>query len=1194
MKLTRLLILFACAVVGIGLLPVPAMATEMTIMSHTIPNWQGPTSGVYIEIYVDRPFVNTAGVTVQPGTPDDGRWYKRYPCTFSTTVETGATITNLVVPEIILSSTTNTTIGTKEARYSAYFVDSSGNRTPYYGFTSFSLPASFANIPPTTGTWQGIASFNTGPQRPQYDLTYYSREETNRLLAATIAASGGLATLNGLNGATQTFTNDTNVTIVSGGTAHVITWAGQLSVARGGTGAANASGARSSLGAAASGANSDITSLTGLTTALTSAQGGTGFGTSNNYTIGSILYPSTTTTLAQLVPGTSGYVLTSQGAGLPPVWAAAAGTIGGSGSSTRVTFWSGAATITSDSNFLFDSTNDRLSLGTTLATNTLNLPNAGYVGGSNAAGLAIIRAIGVNASDYVSIAQGGNRSVFGGVVTQDITGPSDFSAPDTALFHPYQNTPTAGVFATRGVYSSNGTSSNNFHLSSYVTTSGTRPTVAIFGESIALDATGTSAFGMNPVSYTIATGTTASVARGMEVNAGVLGNSTAAEAYGIIIATNGLSGAPYFTVPGTVKSYIQVQVTGGADIAAAPANGFVFNSGGGVNAIQTGGSLITVNGSTTAGFGLNLEALNASNAAFAMHNNNFVTGSSADTNYRLNAIGFTADDLLSIGHAAYQATGQTGIRFYPGSAETLRITRGAATTQPGNIGLNQSSPARQLHLTGIRKQALSGNSYVLNTGTKTVTATGSAFTSELQRGSAIEFSSEPGTTYTVATIVSDTNLTLTAFPAVNTVIGTATGDYAFALVEGSNGEDFLNYSAAHVLEMYGNSTYDDTRGMIRLSSWTTPNKRLLLGVDDASSYGYISSLQIGVGWKPLYLQAGASGSNTGGVVIGVPTASAVGAMLKVEGSGVKTANHVGSEFNNIATSVASYQKIGAQYLSVGSWIGPNVAGYFGALEAQDATNENRSNVPIFATGGKSFFGPHTNQVATPVPYTTLSPTATVDIYGTPTEVVSIGADTVQTTAPGLMTGTGTTWNTVGATDRLRPGDAVMFGTDTEVYEVGSLTSDTVMNTTGVYNGTPSGSVEAYRDPFLFRVRNSFGTERFRVESSGFTKVNGTFVQRKGTDLASAASLVLGSGNVFVVTGNTTITNIYTFSGLAADSSEAGRTIVLIWGPAVGDTFDITDGGNLKLNANVTTWDSDDTITLVYDGTNWFELYRQAN
>jgi hypothetical protein len=47
-------------------------------------------------------------------------------------------------------------------------------------------------------------------------------------------------------------------------------------VLNGGTNASTASGARTSLGAAASGANSDITSLTGLTTALTIGQGGTG------------------------------------------------------------------------------------------------------------------------------------------------------------------------------------------------------------------------------------------------------------------------------------------------------------------------------------------------------------------------------------------------------------------------------------------------------------------------------------------------------------------------------------------------------------------------------------------------------------------------------------------------------------------------------------------------------------------------------------------------------------------------------------------------------------------------------------------------------------------------------------------------------------------------------------------------------
>jgi hypothetical protein len=46
------------------------------------------------------------------------------------------------------------------------------------------------------------------------------------------SGGGGITSLNGLTGATQTFTNDTNVTIVSSGTAHTITWSGTLADGR--------------------------------------------------------------------------------------------------------------------------------------------------------------------------------------------------------------------------------------------------------------------------------------------------------------------------------------------------------------------------------------------------------------------------------------------------------------------------------------------------------------------------------------------------------------------------------------------------------------------------------------------------------------------------------------------------------------------------------------------------------------------------------------------------------------------------------------------------------------------------------------------------------------------------------------------------------------------------------------------------
>jgi hypothetical protein len=78
----------------------------------------------------------------------------------------------------------------------------------------------------------------TTPSNPAAgSIKIYSKGEAPTYLTSagaemTLVTSSGITSLNALTGAAQTFTNDTNVTIVSAGTAHVITWAGTLSKAR--------------------------------------------------------------------------------------------------------------------------------------------------------------------------------------------------------------------------------------------------------------------------------------------------------------------------------------------------------------------------------------------------------------------------------------------------------------------------------------------------------------------------------------------------------------------------------------------------------------------------------------------------------------------------------------------------------------------------------------------------------------------------------------------------------------------------------------------------------------------------------------------------------------------------------------------------------------------------------------------------
>ncbi|MBI3996561.1 MAG: hypothetical protein HY352_02770 [Candidatus Omnitrophica bacterium] len=90
-----------------------------------------------------------------------------------------------------------------------------------------------------------------------------------------IATSGGGGTITGVTAGTG---------LTGGGTTGDVTvsLSTPVTVANGGTGSTTAGGARTNLGAAASGANSDITSLSGLTTTLSVVQGGTGATTITN------------------------------------------------------------------------------------------------------------------------------------------------------------------------------------------------------------------------------------------------------------------------------------------------------------------------------------------------------------------------------------------------------------------------------------------------------------------------------------------------------------------------------------------------------------------------------------------------------------------------------------------------------------------------------------------------------------------------------------------------------------------------------------------------------------------------------------------------------------------------------------------------------------------------------------------------
>ena len=210
--------------------------------------------------------------------------------------------------------------------------------------------------------------------------------------------------------------------------------------------------------------------------------------------------------------------------------------------------------------------------------------------------------------------------------------------------------------------------------------------------------------------------------------------------------------------------------------------------------------------------------------------------------------------------------------------------------------------------------------------------------------------------------------------------------------------------------------------------------------------------------------------------------------------------------------------------------------------------------------------------------------------GSPTGTVAIGDEANVTASNSIGLGRAVTIgsaNTFAAGSDTAAMNTVYFGRG-----ISSATPSayTISGTKSSANGTDGGGIkisggianQASDDGGAIELQTAGGgdgtarTTRVKVTPAGLTSLY------NGDPVASAASIV-PSGNLFHVTGTTDITSI------TSTDVTAGTRITIIF----DDALTFTDGNNLKLAGNFTT-SADDTITLVYDGTSWFEVSRSAN
>lgn len=1213
----RLIGLLLCAVLLYGAFVAgerTARAATITVAAQAIPYWPYATDGsVYLQIRIQ------SGVVVADGTPLQPSWRKRIPVMFtsSTDPSTGEVIVTATIKQFSLPSTTDGQ-DTGNARYTAEFVDADGNViAPYYGFESFRVQTAYATSP---ATWAQIRLATAAPV-PYTPATTYTTQQIDLLISQAIASASGIQQINGLTSTNQTFVAGTNVSVTSTGSSHTFAITGQVGAANGGTGLAtvttngvpygNGTGA---LGVtAAPGAYSILAGNSGPPAFTQTPQINTSL-TLGNSTIqsGSLIFRNasnsfTTTVTAgapasnqafrlPLADGTSGQFLTTDGSGN---WSFATptGTISGSGTSARVTFWSGASAITSDSNFLFDTAADRLSLGTTLSAETLNLPISGYVGGVDITGIAVRKLVGSKSASRITSSTGAGLSISYGTTAVS----SVDVAPDTVFIHNYTEAGAATLNPLLSYYQpagSNGmklvhavtgsfddsTSENIYSAHFTARNEGTTPTVALTALALTNSTAGTAGqiIGSNVIAYHEApNGSTLTngYVVGQEINYGYLGTVTIGSGQQSV----GLQIIPYGSAQ--VGSYIALA---SGTVAAQPATAIQLTVAGGVDPIANGGRIFGLNasfGTNTLSSGFDLAgaeySLGAFKAAYGLTNGLFANNSGNTTAYNLISLGTDATmgvNTVRVG----QASVGNGISIYAGNAaETLKLT------SLNRAGLNTSGVtlAHALTVRPTKTRALTGT-VATTAGLPTVDGSGTQFLQELRPGNTIVIN---GVAYQVATIAANTGLsamTLTT-NAASTLSGqAATADDPMFLIENDQGTNFVEVDGLGTLILYDRAAtssisagLQDAEGALQIRSRTDSSDRLVMGWDSTNGHAFISSITVkdyaanALGYGNLIINGGAT---TGYVGIGTAQPTA---LLTVQGSGPKSADFIGSQFNNVATSSSTFTKVGAAYTLSGSWVGAVRGLQVNVTDSLD-TAGNKTGYAAVLHGDGVLVAPPQGGGST-----IFAPTANLHVYGhQSTAVAGTAADAITfgvTNSSPTVAGVGTTFTS------LEPGQVVRVSTDTSVYTIASIASATSMTLTTNYGGTTGNYGQAWAEPPLLKLTNGAGTDRFTVTSAGRTTVNGKFVTTNyATAIASAATIDVTNtlGSAVHVTGTTTISTI--------NGGIDGWAITLVFDGACT----VDEAGNVLTAGASFAGTANSTLTLRWDATanKWLEVGRMVN